>query len=220
MQIYGYSERGMINSIIYSMNENQILRLIKKIAGYKNEESHYESVIILIEQSLSDFGDADLIVVYNVDGMKHVVFVEAKVKTYGTKTWSIENEYNKFNNIEKNNGSNIFRQLSLKKALIENISHVKDRVEISQEKIYRNKKNRRIGGNGIVLKALDLIKDASNYHFIGLVPAKREEIENLIIKSEEKFIRLIPWSEIEAFAEEEKLLNVIENFKYNYGQIY
>jgi hypothetical protein len=43
---------------------------------------HISDVKILIEPSFPDFGDADVVILVNNQGVKQVIFIVAKVKTY------------------------------------------------------------------------------------------------------------------------------------------
>jgi len=76
---------------------------------------------IFIEQSFSDFGDADALLLIDNDNVKQSLFIEAKVKTSQQKFWSIEDEFNSFNDEirkfykrtkeNKLSSSNLFTQL-------------------------------------------------------------------------------------------------------------
>ncbi|OFV68089.1 MAG: hypothetical protein SCAL_000729 [Candidatus Syntrophoarchaeum caldarius] len=50
----------------------------------------------MIEQSFSDFGDADAVILVNNQGDKEAVFIEAKVKTSQKPYWSILEEFEDF----------------------------------------------------------------------------------------------------------------------------
>jgi hypothetical protein len=61
MEIIGYSERGIINSIAYFLSENmQYVYEFIEVMGISIPKLDY-SYTLLIEQSFSDFGDSDLI---------------------------------------------------------------------------------------------------------------------------------------------------------------
>ena len=75
MKILGYSERGIINSLIFCIVEskdkelmNKFIELIKipelTVLGEPNDYT------ILLEQSFSGFGDADLVIIMEYDMRK------------------------------------------------------------------------------------------------------------------------------------------------------
>ncbi len=71
-------------------------------------------VKIVIEPSFSDFGDADAVILVNNQGVKQVIFIEAKVKTYQKHYWSILDEFEEFKSgikANKVNSSNLFVRL-------------------------------------------------------------------------------------------------------------
>ena len=76
MEIIGYSERGMINSLSYELkfSENN-LRLLNDFLSlvsfpYFRVPFQISDVKILIEPSFSDFGDADAVILVNNQGVK------------------------------------------------------------------------------------------------------------------------------------------------------
>lgn len=221
MTVYGYSERRMINSLMYSMNPDQMSKFITLLTGDKLLPGDHDSIDILIEQSLSDFGDADLIIMYTTSNKRVAAFIEAKVKTWSTKKWTISSEYRKFNDTSyKYNGSNIFRQLSLKKALVENFDSAKSGITISDSRVCGKKKTKKTGDNSVVQEALNKIREADHFVYIGIVPDSPENINQLKPEDSESCIKFIPWSTIFNFSEHEKLKNALLNFDYNSGQIY
>ena len=89
VKILGYSERGIVSSLLYEMNARKdslalfgaFLDLYKPMC--KNERPEFgdlRNVTALLEHSFSDFGDADIILNVNTcGGASHCIFVEAKV---------------------------------------------------------------------------------------------------------------------------------------------
>ncbi|MDD5689578.1 MAG: hypothetical protein PHQ76_04795, partial [Caldisericia bacterium] len=68
MEIIGYSERGLINSLCYelkySQNNLQLLNNLLSSVSFpyiSGVNFNIAEVKILIEQSFSDFGDADIV---------------------------------------------------------------------------------------------------------------------------------------------------------------
>jgi hypothetical protein len=115
MNIYSYSERGIVNSIAYFLDTNsQNLCGFISAMGIPLEKNDYYCTIF-VEQSFSDFGDSDLILIDNIIKKKNVIFIECKVKTY-QRTFKINSEFNRiFKAIEeekkvKGISSNLFVQ--------------------------------------------------------------------------------------------------------------
>ena len=71
MEILGYSERGLINSLCYELRYSQDnLQLLNNFLSlvsfaYRTVNFQISEAKILIEQSFSDFGDADLVLLVN-----------------------------------------------------------------------------------------------------------------------------------------------------------
>jgi hypothetical protein len=124
MEIFGYSERGIINSLLYEMkfsqNNLQLLNDFLPLVSFPYQIVNFKisGAKILIEQSFSDFGDADAVLLLNNEGNNQVNFIEAKVKTSQGK-WSIYDEFEKFKSgvpksePPKGFSSNLFVQLYL-----------------------------------------------------------------------------------------------------------
>ena len=98
MAIYGYSERGIINSIIFAIGDN--VPLMTAFINSMNIPESFElgeptQYDILLEQSFSRFGSADLVVIIKYGNPLHnkVLFIEGKVKTSQTAYWNLENQY-------------------------------------------------------------------------------------------------------------------------------
>jgi len=248
--IYGYSERGIFNSIIYYLDYkrpdligeflNKILELEKDVFS---STSH--SFIFLNEQSFSDFGDSDLTIIAkprSSKGKKAVVFIEGKVKTFDGK-YNLEKECeNVIKTIKGESdfeGSNIFIQLYYK-YLLQTVVNSKEDIKLEEKdtstaglkinSIFKRKyKNpeRRIGDNGIVHKACEMIKGAGeNYFYVAILPVdvKSENLKekydafNKALSNESENmntenVRCVYWGEIEDFFEDAE--SVIGNFNYN-----
>jgi len=235
--IYGYSERGIFNSIIYYLDLRRP-DLIGAFIGTLGVEGFTEGehkFTFLNEQSFSDFGDNDLTIVIDEDkANKTVVFCEGKVKTY-TGKYDLEKEKNKIKNAKVPfNGfsSNIFVQLYYKFLLQKAInSSEEDTRNLKIDDIYKKKNRvgkiveRSIGDNGVVRKACERIK-ATNYYYVALLPTikKRKDFQemfeevnqNLKEKMEIKNISCVYWGDIREFFEDKKDATLIhENFRYN-----
>ena len=209
MEVIGYSERGVINSFIYNIfysenNLEKIKRFLSMIClpNLENIEnniiisdfSNINNAKILIEQSFSDFGDCDLVILVekniNSETVKQVIFVEAKVKTATRKPWSIGDEFKKFAKFRKEKvaegkkvyDSTLFFQLYSKVMLVELAK--KGHNNISEETYNgcfwaKRGKPRKIGENKVVRKAFEKIKEYcenDNTLFITIFPDKRKNL--------------------------------------------
>jgi hypothetical protein len=235
MDIYGYSERGIINSMAYFLNENpKFINDFIKILGVPLEDSDYEYKI-LIEQSFSDFGDSDLIIIIKdkVNEKKKVIFIECKIKTY-QGAFQINSEFNKINNAIKSNkkisgiSSNLFVQLYYKYLLINTDGNSSNDHSVKDIFKKSNGNPRILGSNKIVLRAFDEIR-SSDYYYVAIVSTAPNEMGS---KEFEKKIRtlglmllnhnvfLCYWGNLEDYFKKINATKVLEVFKYNEGQIY
>ena len=189
MDIKGYSERGMINSLFYEMkcredgNEllDEFIALIKfpkYFQGFK-----ITGASVYIEPSFSDFGQADAVILFDNLYKRQFLFIEAKVKTESKKAWSIEDEFKGFfEGIKEYNYlmekgavhySNLFTQLYYKLRMVKAIERnglagIKRGVNFHE--CFR-KEIKKIGSNKIVLKAVeDLLNYMDESFFVLLVP--------------------------------------------------
>ena len=183
MAIYGYSERGIINSLLFSIGNDaslmyEFIRLIKIPTLF--EQGKPKSYDILLEQSFSQFGDADLVIImhYENNQKSKVLFIEGKVKTYQKKHWSVQKQYEEFITLDKSkkNTSNLFFQLHLKKLLIDNAEKINNN-EIVEEPWYKTQRS--IGKNDIVKNAFNKVKNCDAY-YIGLIPSTQNEINDFV----------------------------------------
>jgi hypothetical protein len=257
--IYGYSERGIFNSIIYYLdaNENLIGAFLEEL-GVVGFTKGRHTFTFLNEQSFSDFGDNDLTII--IDSInpekKTVVFIEGKVKTF-SGNYLLKKEYNNLKEaMEKNktsekridtfNGfsSNIFVQLYYKN-LLQKVINSKDKKStdfLEIDKIFKKRSrsgngeldDRKIGINGVVVKACNKIKGADSYYYVAIIPEQNYDSDTLqkylekleLMKDvEEVYIQCAFWHKIKGFFEDDKLKKngtniVLENFKFNTGQIY
>lgn len=241
MKILGYSERGIINSLIFSIGEDKDLmtKFLRRIPGFEDLEEP-EDYEVLLEQSFSGFGDADLIIIItHKSKKKSVLFIEGKVKTIQKTSWKLQTQYDDFNKRDNNGNkikydgysSNLFFQLYLKSLLFEKkriLKWKKDKVTNFKDVIANcGFRDRKIGGNKIVWKALKKIDACDEAYYVGLVPSSRDENEAFVKKymdfrKKEGFvIHFIDWKSVQEFCTKEfKLKKVLEIFDYNEGQIF
>jgi hypothetical protein len=227
--IYGYSERGIFNSIVYYLDSNQNLigKFLKDVLNVGGFSDITHSFTFLIEQSFSDFGDCDLIIIAErkTDKEKTIFFIEGK----RGKSFSLENEHKRFSksNKTKFSSSNLFIQLYFKYLLSK--GNDEELIDKALEG-YINKHNRKIGKNKIVLEARNkYIKDANQYYYVAIIPKEKDDakkitqyFKELALMTDVKNIQCTSWQDIEKFfgSINDPDNNVIKNFKYNKGQIY
>ena len=244
MEILGYSERGLINSLCYELKYspdnlqllNNLLSLIS--FPYRTVNFQISEAKILIEQSFSDFGDADLVLLVNNIKSKQVIFIEAKVKTYQRVCWNIFEEFEEFKGgIEKDkvSSSNLFVQLYHKVRLIKalqtgSIKQLQNGVQFPR---CSSKSHRKIGNNQVVLKAVNQLM---GYHnevlFIALLPEKDSNLRNFYNNTlkdyspegfQEWDVRdwgYVSWIQVEEFCRRNNLKGALKNIEWNEGQIY
>lgn len=240
MKILGYSERGIINSLIFSIGDDK--ELMGKFIGLMDLPEPFKlgnpvNYTVLLEQSFSQFGDADLVIIihykYYNDTKdeepedKKVLFIEGKVKTSGSN-WIIQTQYNNYDEKEqyenkvKYSGysSNLFFQLHLKKLMFDKWSEIKENGLVEEPKF---EEPRKIGVNEIVLKAFKLINCKESY-YVGIIPTKESDINEFDGKIDFD-MSFLSWETVEKFCEDNKseypnLEKVIKIFDYNDKQIY
>ena len=244
MEVLGYSERGIINSLFYEMRSSQnSLELLGEFLAlvsfpYRAVKFQIFDARILVEQSFSDFGDADAVLLVNNRGHRQVVFIEAKVKTFQRRYWRIVDEFEQFKrgiDKERVSSSNLFAQLYHKVRLVKALQtggsrQLHDGVRFPG---CSSKQDRRIGRNRVVLRAVDQVegycKDAL---FAALLP---DDIANLGAFYDRTLRDYSPegfqewdignwghlsWLQVEEFCKRRDLLATLRTFEYNEGQIY
>src|SRR5581483_6296476 len=190
MQLLGYSERGFINAFFYGVfhhpNSSEIIREFLKLANWPLLDARppvVEAVTvdtIMIEQSFSDFGDADVLVLVSTPQEKIAIFCEAK-----RGKWKLKKEWSKFKtrfqNDDAGDESNVFRQLYYKQRMVQGYAAGDDLdtgIEFdSVLRPVRGTRRRKIGKNKVVLKAADKLRPyvGSAYYVILTPEAWRDE---------------------------------------------
>jgi len=214
-RLIGYSERGVMNALFYSIANDKaemerFLQLANPNLSLQNDYKVY------MEHSLSEFGTPDAV----ITDSQNVFFIEAKV-CKGDNKWSIKTELEKFDNY-KNKVSNkpkygLFTQLYWKTLL--------NKDGVKQDEFADRK--RKIGSNKVVTNFFEEIKNRTTY-YIGIIPTsenlsdlatdKRNELEKFFGK-DNKNLFLIPWQKIEKeFSHSYQLL--FDAFEHNENQIY
>ncbi len=210
IKLLGYSERGVMNALFYGIayhgSENDLQEFLKLAIG--KDAGCYSSFEIIMEGSLSDFGDSDAIIIAkrkNNEMDQTVFFIEAKVSN-GEKNNTLEKRYKKFHDdfkgkIRRNGySSNLFYQLCLKhylfkltreKEKITDLSKFKDegllKVLIESTgcryyddyiKLKGDNKLCKFGNNPIVHKFINKISDCKSAQFIAIIPDNEIIIPN------------------------------------------
>jgi hypothetical protein len=246
MEILGYSERGLINSLFYEVKCSKkkfdlINNMLALIAfPYQKEKISFNitKAKILIEQSFSDFGDADAVLLIENNNRKQIIFIEAKVKNCQRTCWNISKEFNKFEkgiNENKVSSSNLFVQLYHKVRLIKalqngSLNNLTNGINFPK---CSSKRIRKIGNNQVVIKS---VNECLNYFeesfFIALIPENMSELKyfyNNTLRNyspsgfhdwDTKNWGYISWGQIEDFCRSNKFIGTLKNFEWNKGQIY
>ena len=248
IKLLGYSERGLINSLFYELSlRNQggrLLSLLLNLVYFPDGERKFQidEAVILIEPSLSDFGDADAVLFIKNSGRHHTVFIEAKVKTSEKDKWRLHGEFAEFKRGVKNervSSSNLFTQLYHKQRLIRGIIEIGIQA-LAQEglvfpKCSTKKGPRKIGNNPVVNRVIEMMSHyLDQSFFVGLIP---DEVINLrkITRNDFKLAEFendpnwhwsmanwgwLDWKDVEEFCKEYGLSDTLSNFEHNKDQIY
>ena len=244
MRILGYSERGLVNSlffeIAYSQNSELLLYELLSISRFpflSNYKFSVSDAVILVEQSFSDFGDADSLLLITSEDKSSSVFIEAKVKPFQKKSWSIEDEFDNFINGTKSkvSSSNLFTQLYHKVRLV---TSLRQSGMISIQKgipfpSSSSKQIRKIGNNQIVLNATKaLLEHLDDTLYLAIVPDDRNNLETfyksgLLEVEPEGYLDwdvspygYTTWADVESYCRRNQLENTLSVFEHNQGQIY
>lgn len=240
MQVVGYSERGIVNALLYEIGystepESLLENLLSRVQFLAAPSSSLSvsDANVLIEQSFSDFGDADALLLFSSADRAVSVFVEAKVGA----AWSLEKEFQAFVDGTRSqlSSSNLFTQLYHKVRLVTGLRQggmpaLQEGLEFPKSS---TKMLRKIGRNPIVLKAAGrLVEHLDETYYLALLPDRREvlerALENLSEWSPPADVRewdvrnygFLSWSDVETFCEESGLTDTLNVFGFNEGQIY
>jgi hypothetical protein len=237
IQVRGYSERGMINSICYeirySQNGPKLLQNFLGMCTFPRSRPTFEnfsSATLLIEQSFSDFGDLDLLML--LEGTcTQAICLEAKVKTYDPNYWSLQKEWKMF--IEAKNSdkgrSNLFTQLYRKMRLLKKVRNMDE--EMAADTLA---KRWSLGKNGVVRKAAHaLANNCSEAWMVALVPDSKANAHAFfqgalptpppgLTDWEYANFGYLTWEEFEAHCRTNaaEWPETLANFEFNRGQIF
>ncbi|MBM3332688.1 hypothetical protein FJY68_12725 [candidate division WOR-3 bacterium] len=161
----------MLNSLLHELTYRRDgLQLLGELLGEvwfpcRKQISQMEPVRnaeVIVEQSLSDFGDSDCVILLDRDGHGQTAFVEAKVATSQVPSRYFRREFDFFRNDVGRNGrlgadlfSQLYRKLVLASALVDRgfDQVVAKGIEVENGKEYRNSTVRKLGRNPVVLRA-------------------------------------------------------------------
>jgi hypothetical protein len=244
VKVCGYSERGIFNALLYEIRYapnaldllRQLLALVR-IPSRGLEIDGLEGVEILVEQSLSDFGDADAILLLHGSDWRCTLFMEGKVKPSQTAGWAIENAWADFLRPRKGklDSSNLFTQLYHKVRFISalrtgGVRYLKKGVEFPSSS---TKQKRMIGRNPVVVRAAQMIEAYSERAFyVAIVPDASDRLDRFfaedLVKGPGSDVigwdtdgwGYLSWQDVEAFCREHEMTNTLRVFYFNKGQIY
>jgi hypothetical protein len=243
IEVRGYSERGMINALVYEMRYGgDSLGRLREILGLcrfpnsavQPDLAEIRGAKIRIEQSFSDFGDLDLLIL--LDGrVKQAFFIEAKVKTYQSRHWRVAAEWRAFTEMLRKSQvpkSNLFVQLYRKLRLAHRACHPDD--PPAADGISRRWL---VGDNAIVRRAAEELSDyCGNMWFVGLIPDPVSAEADVIacLRSVGRYVHptlpawdatrwgYLLWERVEQACRAcpERWPETLLNFGYNRGQVY
>lgn len=158
----GYSERGMVNALCDDIAHapKPLEAVAEFVSWFKFPTSQPDSIkhaTILVEQSFSDFGDLDLLILLQFNNSPpQAVMVEAKVST-DTDSWiTVEDRWEEFLRLldgGEGSTSNLFVQLHRKVRLVQ---HVRSDEKAFTPDIFTPRGS--LGLNRVVRKAADELK--------------------------------------------------------------
>ena len=163
-----YGERGIVNGIVLDIKDDIIkqrafLKAIKFADGSTPEWiDNVTRTDFIVEPSFSEFGNPDLIIIaYETDNKKHVIFIEAKVCSYEDAAVEKSIPY------KNSTTSKINFQLALKFRFVEAFKkcNPNDTIEEIKEDIVGyddNSRPRRLK-NQIIIQMCEAFRDAQDF---------------------------------------------------------
>lgn len=244
VRVCGYSERGIFNALLYDIGFSAdpvsalagLLSLVR-IPGAAVDFSGLEGAEVLVEQSLSDFGDADVILLLHGAGWNRVVFIEGKVKPSQRGSWTATRAWRDFQ--ERKNGylhsSNLFTQLYHKVRFMSTLRV--GGIDALQAGVpfpaCSTNELRKLGRNAVVLRAARMIERyATEAFYIAALP---DSVSNLTDFYANQLMAgpaddvtgwdiagwgFVAWEQVEAYCRQHGLHSTVRTFEFNRGQIY
>ena len=242
MNVYGYSERGVLNSLVYEImysdNGDALLsRLITRASfPLTDDKPSSGTSTVLVEQSLSNFGSSDAIILTSSPAGNYTIFVEAKVLAQA-RDWKLSAEFGKFKAglQSRVNSSNMFTQLYHKQQLVtvlkgNGIRALQRGVDCPS---WSRNQRKKAGKHPVVFNALKLIQQhADNVYYLALVPDTHQrasaffdiELRNAefttVPEWDPSHYGYLTWATVKSFCEQNQLAATLDVFAYNYGQIF
>lgn len=246
MKITGYSERGVINALFYEItNKNHSTELLQEFLAQARFPAGGPIKVgltdaqVLIEQSLSDFGDADAVLLLDSAKSKTAVFLEAKVKPSQVQRWALRDEFRTFEEGQQKehqlSSSNLFTQLYHKTRFVAGlrsggVAALQTGLEFPP---CSTKTVRRIGSNPVVLKAVGAIEPyCGQVWYLGLVPDTESNVNDFfqdlvavpppagLIGWDATHWGGLSWEVVSKFCASEGLTKTGAVLEFNAGQIY
>ena len=245
VRLCGYSERGIFNALLYEIGfspnpVNAMVGLLSliRVPGSSPDFSLLQGAEILVEQSLSDFGDADAILLLHGPGWRSVVFVEGKVKRSQVGNWTVHGAWHEFL-IRKKDGkldsSNLFTQLYHKVRFVtalrdEGIAGLQQGVQFPS---CSTQTVRKLGSNPVVERAARMIeKYLGDALYVAVVPDSEEHLADFYSNEftagpaadvtgwDSTGWGYLTWAQVEDYCKLHELVNTLRVFEFNRGQIY
>ena len=238
MKILGYSERGILNSLLYDIRyaaDNDAL--LNELIGeakfpFTDDKPAFDNATVFIEQSFSEFGDSDAVILTKSDAGKCVIFVEAKVIAQ-KKDWCLSSELSEFKKgLDKGkvSSSNLFTQIYHKQRLMKNdMTALKEGVKFPA---WSTMQVRKIGDNPVVINITERVKQCNQAFYLALIPDKNTRIKTSfrdvfadacfqkVPHWNKSYCGYLTWETVENFCEQYKLNDTLDTFTYNGEQIY
>jgi hypothetical protein len=183
MELLGYSERGLLNAFFYechfAADPAPLLRGFLQLAHWPGGQppqdlSSADCKLVLLEQSFSDFGDADVVLAFETGSGPLCIFCEGKRGNEGRlpAQWkSFTHAYQ--NGIRKGLSSNLISQLYFKQRFAAALSAGED-IATGLEfdgPLSIKTRLRKIGAKPVVLKAVDRLRPfLGAAYFLMLIP--------------------------------------------------
>ena len=241
MKILGYSERGILNALLYEIRyaaDNDAL--LNKLMGeakfpFTDHKPAIDNATVFIEQSFSEFGDSDAVILAKSDAGKCVIFVEAKVSAQ-KKDWRLSDQLADFKTglgtCKRMNSSNLFTQIYHKQRFMEMENDMAALKKGVRFPAWSRKEFRKIGTNSVVTNVAECVKQCNQAFYLSLIPDNDAQIHTSFrdIFTDTCFQKIphwnkshcgyLTWKTVDTFCEQNQLDDTLAVFKHNNGQIY
>ena len=246
-KLIGYSERGMVNALSADLlnEDSKVIEGILELFQFPLVEQSpsfvdIQNTIIIVEQSFSNFGSADLIfLLTHQDGRKQSLFIEAKVHSDKKRGRQIHQRWEFFTKFVQGEfkgskgTSALFSQLYRKNQLVR---HLQNPEEILMADSVS--KHWKLGKNRVVNRAAKLIRPyIDNSWMVALLPESAESVDEFYRNTIGKFSVCEPvnlpgwdscrwgyvtWKDIENHckAEPKAFQSTLAAFDWNREQVY